>query len=53
MFSAIKNEKDREKVKAAGWQSFGRQFEPYLRVIMVASLWCGMDPWDAVPEPMV
>jgi hypothetical protein len=37
-------------VMASGWQSFDRQFEPYLR-----ALWrrpCGV-AWDAVPEPMV
>jgi hypothetical protein len=37
-------------VKALGWQSFDRQFEP-----TSARLWwlpCGV-AWDAVPEPMV
>ncbi len=48
-------------VKAMGWQSFGRQFEPYLRASMAAASYyggalrrrpCGV-AWDAVPEPMV
>jgi hypothetical protein len=29
-------------VKASGWQSFGRLFEPYLCTFMAASLWCGL-----------
>jgi hypothetical protein len=37
-------------VMASGWQSFDRQFEPFLHAFMAAPLRCG---WDAVPEPMV
>ncbi len=37
-------------VMASGWQSFDRQFEPYLRAFMAAPLRCGL---GAVPEPMV
>ncbi len=41
-------------VMASGWQSFDRQFEPYLRAFMAAPLRCGGTvAWDAVPEPMV
>ncbi len=29
-------------VKASGWQSFDRQFDPYLRAIKVAPLWCSL-----------
>ncbi len=29
-------------VKASGWQSLDRQFEPYLRAFMAAPLWCGL-----------
>ncbi len=29
-------------VKALGWQSFHRQFDPYLRASMVAPLWCSL-----------
>ncbi len=29
-------------VKASGWQSFGRQFEPCLRAFMPAPVWCGL-----------
>jgi hypothetical protein len=44
-------------VKALGWQSFDRQFEPHLCAFMalrrsshsgVAAL-----AWDAVPDPMI
>jgi hypothetical protein len=38
-------------VKAAGWLSLDRQFEPYLRAHTVAPSWCGLGIWDAVPEP--
>ncbi len=27
---------------ALGWQSFDRQFEPYLRAFIAAPLWCGL-----------
>jgi hypothetical protein len=30
-------------VKASGWPSYDRQFEPYPRAIMAAPLWCGLD----------
>jgi hypothetical protein len=41
-------------VKASSWQSFDRQFEPYLRAIMAAPLWCGLGCRNiAVPELMV
>jgi hypothetical protein len=29
-------------VKASGWQSFDRQFDPYPRAIKVAPLWCSL-----------
>ena len=29
-------------VMASGWQSFDRQFEPYLRAFMAAPLRCGL-----------
>jgi hypothetical protein len=29
-------------VKASGWQLFDRQFQPCLRAIMAAPLWCGL-----------
>ena len=29
-------------VKAWGWQSFDRQFEPNLHVFMVTPKWCGL-----------
>jgi hypothetical protein len=32
----------RPNVKALGRQSFDCQFEPYLRVLMAAPLWCGL-----------
>ncbi len=31
-----------DMVKASGWQSFDRQFDPYPRAIKVAPLWCSL-----------
>ncbi len=40
-------------VKALGWQSFGRKFEPLFRAFMASSDGPFGVAWGAIPGPMV